>query len=49
MEVQKTHSDFKGGHERAGAAKSFIDAGVAEWQGTGLQSRSHGFESRHSL
>ena len=25
------------------------DAGVAEWRGTGLQSRSHGFESRHPL
>jgi hypothetical protein len=25
------------------------DAGVAEWLGTGLQSRLHGFESRHSL
>ena len=24
-------------------------AGVAEWLGTGLQSRLHGFESRHSL
>ena len=26
-----------------------INAGVAEWLGTGLQSRLHGFESRHSL
>ena len=25
------------------------NAGVAEWLGTGLQSRLHGFESRHSL
>ncbi len=25
------------------------DAGVAEWLGTGLQSRLRGFESRHSL
>ena len=24
-------------------------AGVAEWRGTGLQSRLHGFESRHPL
>lgn len=26
-----------------------FDAGVAEWLGSGLQSRLHGFESRHSL
>ena len=25
------------------------NAGVAEWLGTGLQSRLHGFESRHPL
>jgi hypothetical protein len=30
-------------------AGSCSDAGVAEWLGTGLQSRLHGFESRHSL
>ncbi len=30
-------------------AVSYSDAGVAEWLGTGLQSRLRGFESRHSL
>ena len=39
----------KAGPVPAGMAASCADAGVAEWLGTGLQSRLHGFESRHSL
>jgi hypothetical protein len=31
------------------AATVVTRAGVAEWLGSGLQSRVHGFESRHSL
>lgn len=32
-----------------GAGTVGVSAGVAEWLGTGLQSRLHGFESRHPL
>ena len=34
---------------RTAPADSYRDAGVAEWISSGLQSRVHGFESRHSL
>ena len=43
------HRDPKGVRAEPRLASSRLNAGVAEWLGTGLQSRLHGFESRHSL
>ena len=43
------HADPNGGPAPAVLATWYPVAGVAEWQGTGLQSRLRGFESRHSL
>ena len=40
------HRDPNAGPVPAAMAGSCPDAGVAEWLGTGLQSRLHGFESR---
>jgi hypothetical protein len=43
------HAEPNAGRTRTALATSRDDAGVAEWLGTGLQSRLRGFDSRHSL
>ena len=43
------HGDPNAGPISVRVARSCLAAGVAEWLGTGLQSRLHGFESRGSV